>query len=589
MALHRQSILLIILASLLTFGNSVSNGFVGDDYMLVVNNSFYDSWSNFPKLFNPAYITESDDVFNKETYSHTGSIAYRPVLSSSFFIDSRLWPRDPFGTPRGAEGYHSHNLLLHILNSVLVYFIFFLILKDSPLALFSSILFVVHPFKSEAVCAIGYRADILASFFFLSAFLAYIVRDHSRGARRKIIVSLSHAALFLAVFAKESAVVFVAVLMAYDLLVKKESITGVLKYWYGRYAGYILVTLFYLYIYLYVFRNSTLDNARLLGGDVFTHVSSAVNIFVQYLTGFILPGTVKVLPPLYAPPPAGYAAWAGLALFLFLAYKVCRRQGGSSITVFFVAWFLVTLIPVSNVVPLVSPMAYRFLYLPSVGLLAAAGIFLCKTGAYLDRRLQGLRVGTALRWGIIALCVIQTIALNMAWKNNLMMATMMVKDFPRSPTGYLHLGMEYFKKGDVIKARGALQTGFENGLQDARGYHYMGLCYFNDWKRARPYYEESIRQFPYYALSYVGLGRIYVLGGHYAQAIPYLEKALALAPSYTGYGYLIQAYIRTDRPDDALAVYQRAQNNLREKSQLDSLEKFIQEGSNLRGSVDIGI
>src|SRR3989338_2241243 len=94
MAQHRQSILIIILVSLIAFGNSVSNGFVGDDYILVVKNSFYDSWSNFPKLFSPSYITESDDVFNKETYFHTGSIAYRPVLSSSFFIDNWLWQRD---------------------------------------------------------------------------------------------------------------------------------------------------------------------------------------------------------------------------------------------------------------------------------------------------------------------------------------------------------------------------------------------------------------------------------------------------------------------------------------------------------------
>jgi len=588
MAQHRQSILIIILVSLIAFGNSVSNGFVGDDYILVVKNSFYDSWSNFPKLFSPSYITESDDVFNKETYFHTGSIAYRPVLSSSFFIDNWLWQRNPFGTLRGAEGYHAHNLLLHILNSALVYFILFLILKDLPLALFSAILFVVHPFKSEAVCAIGYRADILAAFFFLLAFLAHIVRDRFRGARHRIVVFLSHAALFLAVFAKESAVVFIGVLMAYDVLVKKEKAEDVLKYLYGRYLGYALVTLFYLYIYLHVFRNSTLDNIRFLGGNILTHVSIAVAIFVQYLTGFIFPGTVKVLPPLYA-PPAGYAAWAGLVLFILLAYKVCRRPINSNTTVFFVAWFLVTLVPVSNVIPLVSPVAYRFLYLPSVGLLAAGGILLSKAGAYLDRRLRGMRVGAALRWGIIALCAIQTIALNMAWKSNLMMATMMVRDFPRFPTGYLQLGMEYFKKGDVIKARRALQTGFENGLQDARGYHYMGLCYFNDWERARPYYEESIRQFPYYALSYVGLGRIDVLGGHYAEAIPYLEKAIVLSPSYAGYGYLIQAYLRTDRPDDALAVYRQAQNKVREKSQLDSLEKFIQEGSNLRGSVDIGI
>ena len=80
-----------------------------------------------------------------------------------------------------------------------------------------------------------------------------------------------------------------------------------------------------------------------------------------------------------------------------------------------------------------------------------------------------------------------------------------------------------------------------------------------------------------------------MLGGHYAEAIPYLEKAVALSPSYTGYGYLIQAYQRTGRDDDALAVYRQAQATLQEKSQLDSLEKLIKEGKNLKGSVDIGI
>ncbi|HBO97423.1 MAG TPA: hypothetical protein DE315_02250 [Candidatus Omnitrophica bacterium] len=579
MAQHRRSILIIILVSLVTFGNSVSNGFVGDDYILVVENSFYDSWGNFPELFSPSYITESDDVFNKDTYSHTGSIAYRPVLSATFFLDYWLWQRVAFG-------YHLHNVILHVLNAVLVYFILFLILKDPALSLFGAVLFAVHPLKSEAVCAIGYRGDLLAALFFLLAFVSYMLRERCGAGTRKVIEALSHVALFLALFSKESAIVFLGILAAYDVLVKKEKTLDVLKHFYGRYLGYVLITLSYLYIYFYVFRNSAMDNARLLGGNVFTHATFSVDIFVQYLAGFILPLTVKVIPPLYAPPAAEYAAWAGLALFIFLTYQICRKE---KTAVFFVAWFLLTLVPVSNAVPLVSPMAYRFLYLPSVGFLAAAGILLSKAGAYLDRRLQGMRVGTALRWGIVALCVIQTMALNMAWKNNLMMATMMVKDFPRFPTGYLHLGMEYFKKGDVPRAREALQTGFENGLQDARGYHYMGLCYFNDWERARPYYEESIRQFPYYALSYVGLGRIDVLGGHYAEAIPCLEKAIALSPSYAGYGYLIQAYLRTDRPDDALAVYRQAQNNVREKSRLDSLEKFIQEGSNLRGPVDIGI
>lgn len=600
---------MIILVSLITFSNALSNGFVGDDHLIVVNNAFYETWANFPKLFTPGYITDSDEAFNRKSFSHTGSVAYRPVLSATFFLDYWLWQRAAFG-------YHLHNVILHVLNALLVYFIFFLILEDPALSLFGAVLFAVHPLKSEAVCAIGYRADLLAAFFFLLAFLSYILRERCGaagrlpsargsprgGGTRKVIEALSHAALLLALFSKESAVVFLGVLAAYDVLVKKEKTLDVLKHFYGRYLGYLLITLFYLYIYFYVFRNSAMDNARLLGGNVFTHATFAVDIFVQYLAGFILPLTVKVLPPLYAPPAAEYAAWAGLILFIFLTYQICRKPIGSppqgtyglreeKTAVFFVAWFLIAMIPVANIIPLINPMAYRFLYLPSIGFLAVAAILLTKWGVSLDKlfRGAGARVGAALRWGIVVLCAITTFSLNMAWKSNLVMAAMMVRDFPASPIGYLHLGMEYFKLGAVDKAREALEKGFELGMDDPRGYYFMGLCYFNDWRRSGPYYEKSIRLFPRYALSYIGLGRIYVLGGHYAEAIPCLEKAIALSPSYTGYGYLIQAYQRTGRPDDALAVYRQAQGALKEGSHLESLEKFIKEGKKLKGSVDIGI
>ena len=623
---HRQSVLIIALVSLITFSNALSNGFVGDDHLIVVNNTFYETWANFPKLFASGYITDSDEAFNFESLSHTGSVAYRPVLSATFFFDYWLWQRAAFG-------YHLHNVVVHVLNAILVYFILFSVLIELPLnkhnfkspleffdaggrfevgkgklnknpslSLFGAVLFAVHPLKFEAVCAIGYRADLLAALFFLLAFLSYILRERygsagrlpsargspRGGGKRKVVEVLSHAALLLALFSKESAVVFVGILAAYDVLVKKEKVLDVLKHFYGRYLGYVLITLFYLYIYFCVFRNSAMDNARLLGGNVFMHATFAVDIFVQYLSGFILPLTVKVLPPLYAPPAAGYAAWVGLILFLFLTYQVCRKE---KTAVFFIAWFLIALVPIANIIPLINPMAYRFLYLPSVGFLAVAAILLNKWGVSLDKlfRGAGVRVGAALRWGIVVLCAITTLSLNMAWKSNLVMAVMMARDFPTNPIGYLHLGMEYFKIGAVDKAREALEKGFELGMDDPRGYYFMGLCYFNDWRRSGPYYEKSIRLFPRYALSYVGLGRICVLGGHYAEAIPYLEKAIALSPSYTGYGYLIQAYIRTDRPDDALAVYRQAQSTLREKFQLDSLEKFIKDGKKLKGSVDIGI
>ena len=118
MLAHRQSVLIIILVSLITFSNALSNGFVGDDHLIVVNNTFYETWANFPKLFAPGYITDSDEAFNSESLSHTGSVAYRPVLSATFFFDYWLWQRVAFG-------YHLHNVVVHVLNAILVYFILF--------------------------------------------------------------------------------------------------------------------------------------------------------------------------------------------------------------------------------------------------------------------------------------------------------------------------------------------------------------------------------------------------------------------------------------------------------------------------------
>lgn len=583
--MHRQAVLILVFIVLLTFGNSLSHDFVGDDYVVIVDNSFYASWANFPKLFSRASITESDDVFNKKEYFHTGSTAYRPVLSASFFVDYGLWQRNPLG-------YHLHNVLLHTANALLVYFTVFSILQNASLSLWSAVLFAVHPLQTEAVCAIGYRADSLACFFLLAAFLSYIKIPECQGARRGILILCSHAAFVLAVFAKESAVVFVALLMAFDGLIRGERTRDILRGAGGRYAGFVLISVFYLYVYFYVFRNSTLDNARLLGGTWVTHAVTVVQIFARYLTAFLLPFSVKTLPPLYAPPIENYGGcgtWLSLlacGLFVFVLRRACRRQ---KTIAFFLLWFLISFMPVSNIIPLVNPMAYRFMYLPSVGFLTALGIGLDKAGAFLDRLFRDVRLGRMMKGGWAVLCMAMTFSLNAAWKNNFVMASFMVRDFPNHPHGYLHLGTEYFRRGAVDRAAEVLQKGFEKGLNDPSAYYFMGLCYRNDFERAKPYYEKSIRLFPFYALSYVGMGRIYVLQQNYQEAIPYLERALELVPSYSAYGYLIQSYLHLNRGEEARAAYEKAEKALTAGPQLDSLKKFIKEGKDLQAPVDIGI
>ncbi|MBI5149843.1 MAG: tetratricopeptide repeat protein [Candidatus Omnitrophica bacterium] len=585
MSSHRRAVLIIVLFCLATFGNSLSNGFVGDDHLLIVHNSFYRSWANFPGLFTASYITNSDDTFNLEEYAHTGSVAYRPVLSATFFLDHWLWQKNPFG-------YHLSNLAAHFLNSVLVYFIVAAVVSNASVALWGALLFAVHPLKTEAVCAIGYRADLLAALFFLLAFWGHISQDRFNAGKRKAVVVLSHAALVLALFSKESAVVFIALVMAFDWLVKKEKVSTVFKHLWGRYAGFVLITVFYLYVYLHVFPNSTLGNLHLTGGSWPAHTAMMLRVWWFYVWAFLWPPFVKALPPVYAPPPgflAGYQVIFPTGLFVLFIYLFGRWCRYRKTAAFFLSWFLISYIPVSDIIPLVNPVAYRFMYLPSVGLLTALAIWADKALVFLESRARGIDAGKIIRTGVLGLCAVVTVPLNMAWKDNYMIASHMVRDFPQSPVGYLHLGIESFRRGAVDRARDALEKGFERGLEDPRGYYYMGLCFFNDFERSRPWFEKSISLFPNYALSYVGLGRIHVLERSYGQAIPWLKEAVRLAPSYTAYGYLIQSYLLLGRGQEAGIVLGEAERVVRDGNQLGSLRKLVQEGKNLKGPVDIGI
>ncbi len=587
--MHRKAILIIAAVTLLTFGNSLGNGFVGDDDVVIVRNTFYTSWKNFPRLFAHDYLTDSDIVFNsKGEYFHSGSVAYRPVLSATFFIDRWIWKLNPFG-------YHLHNLLLHAGNGVLVYFMVFLILGNSPLALLSALLFAVHPFKTEAVCAIGYRADILAAFFFLVSFLSYIHHHRHKKFLRAGWIVLSHAAFFLALFTKESAIIYLGIVAAYDFLVRGEKMSGVMKRFFSTYLGFLGITAFYLYTYFFLFPNFTLIYSSVPCGSGVGRVLTILHILSSYVTGFFLPFAVKTLPPGYVPnihQSQNLAVPFAVIAMISIVYFLVRIRRYQKEAAFFFVWFFLSLIPVSNIIPIANPMAYRFMYLPSVGFLALLVVFgdILRVGVFhLGRVSRDISWDKMIKLIWVMACMAVTISLNTTWRNNFVMASHMIRDYPRSWIGYMYLGMEYYKGGDIEKVKALLLKADELGLDDPRGFYLLGLCFSKDSDRSKSFYEKSIRSFPNYALSYVGLGRAYVLQGAYEQAVPYLTRGIELEPLYSAYGYLIESYIGLGRLDEAQTIYEKARAVLTDKGHVDSLFRMIQEGHHLKIPIDIGI
>ena len=94
---------------------------------------------------------------------------YRPILLLSFLFDR-------FVFFCAASFMHLDNIILHTINGVLVFLIvrelsrMFKISENRYIALFASMLFILHPINTEAVNWISGRTDVLAGTFVFLAF-----------------------------------------------------------------------------------------------------------------------------------------------------------------------------------------------------------------------------------------------------------------------------------------------------------------------------------------------------------------------------------------------------------------------------------
>ncbi|HEC70151.1 MAG TPA: hypothetical protein ENI31_07720, partial [Candidatus Omnitrophica bacterium] len=160
---HNLAVFLLIVITFVVYFGSLKNEFVWDDFLVIVNNNFIKSWNNFCQLFNKSYLTSPSQIRYLEVINiGSGESSYRPVVTLTYFIDYFFYKLNPWG-------YHLTNLLLHILNVLLLYFLIRLITQNNIIALLAGLLFAVHPVNTEAVDVITFREDLLCFLFFVSS------------------------------------------------------------------------------------------------------------------------------------------------------------------------------------------------------------------------------------------------------------------------------------------------------------------------------------------------------------------------------------------------------------------------------------
>ena len=103
---------------------------------------------------------------------------WHPLTWMSHMVDVQLFGLNP-------RRHHLTNLLFHIANTLLLFFVFHRITKAPWKSAFVAALFAIHPLHVESVAWVSERKDVLSAFFWMLTMVAYINYVDTEDGKKK--------------------------------------------------------------------------------------------------------------------------------------------------------------------------------------------------------------------------------------------------------------------------------------------------------------------------------------------------------------------------------------------------------------------
>jgi tetratricopeptide (TPR) repeat protein len=323
---------------------------------------------DFVSFDDPSYVSENPHVasgFNSAdvhwAFGTTPAGYWIPLTWLSYMLTAQLGGATP-----GAQ--HVTNVLLHLLNTVLLFGVLRRLTGAIGRSLFVAALFAVHPLHVESVAWVTERKDVLSTFFFLLAILSYARYSLAPSAVRYLCVA---TAFVCGLMAKPMVVTLPLVLLLLDVWpLKRLSVAGTWKSWLPLVREKLP-----LFVVGLAFGAVTFLAQRTGGGVVglervssATRVTAALTGYVTYIFRTVWPASLSVFYPYPLTPAFGTAAvgLVVLALVSVLAVKSLNRYPFLAVGWF---WYVITLLPVIGFLQTgMQATADRFTYIPLIGL-----------------------------------------------------------------------------------------------------------------------------------------------------------------------------------------------------------------------------
>ncbi len=455
---HIVPLLLLLILTFATFSEVLTHSFLTnwDDPGYVTGNPAVRgfSWANITLAFSSFFVGN-----------------YAPVQIVSYMLDYTLWGLNPTGFLLANVGYHALSVLL----------LYYLLVRHGVWrwgAFFGSAIFLLHPVQIESVAWISQRKNLLAMLFYLLAFHAYLRYQANEGpaARKWYLVSL--AAFLLSLLSKTVAIIFPLMLVMYDYLVlqvrrplavQRDKIPFLAAAFAAGVIG--IIAQFPEY-----------------GGGRVDHPPNAflvipmtmLPVLVGYLRLLFWPDPA-VLSLIYDPPmknsvDAEVVAAVGVFICLLcLGWYLCRRDKKY---LFWYALFFLGLLPVSQIVQLLTIMNDRYLYFPMLGV---AGLAAYMSSELWERLTSSFLKRIAVFSAVMILLILSGAAKSRGrvWKNSITLFSDTVPKVPGIHDPWFMLAQAYEAVGDSRTAAACYERSALPGQLDAADFYFLGRVYLD--------------------------------------------------------------------------------------------------------------
>ena len=544
----------------------------------------------FISFDDPTYVTDNAHVkagltidtlkwaFSLDNISKT---YWHPLTWLSHMMDTEIFGLD-------AGKHHLVNLLFHVLNILLLFFLLNKMTGSLWKSALTAAFFGLHPINVDSVAWLAERKTVLSTFFWMLTMLAYYYYVRNKGIARYVVV-VSFFAMGLLSKPMVVTLPFVLLLLDYwplsrishnkhqDSSIRKD--VGIIhnrEACTARPLQLILekIPLFVLALLTIFLSSHSLQQAQKF--DQITQPSFILrieNAIVSYFTYFL-----KMIWPLdltfYYPYPTAIPSWKVLlVLAALLAVTIAALRLAHKAPYLLVGWlwYIVTLIPVLGLIQggLWPEIADRWAYIPFIGLFI---IFAWGVPALLSswRFHQIFLVTTS--GLLIVLLMIQTGMQVGYWQNNKTLYTHALKINPENFIALNNLGQDYFNKGDYgrallcfqdsVKASSAFvlgQTNIARTLQkmgrkaeatsilqkviqvdpmNYDAYYYLANIFYADkeFNKSKELFSKALIINPSLYMAHLGLGNVLSAMGNQKEAYSHLQEAIMINP-YFAQGY----------------------------------------------------